>query len=152
MRAVDSDNEKKFSPFTFQICSKGNVRDLIDDILTSNAVKTKLGIGNDASRIRFWKLDPMTRLEAAFEKFKDTVSSAKSYDYQIPFPGVFLKPDVNTKIEDLEITDKDYIFLEVREDKKAFNLIGDDVPLVVRCDNCGSYAEIVTSCVCTKVS
>lgn len=151
LKDIDGNKECKFNPMIFQISSKDTVKDFINDVFNSRSVKGKLSLMPDKNRLRFWKLDSMLSLTDCFTKFQTIVSASSSYDYQIPFPGIFLNPEPDTKIEDLDITEQDYIFLEVRLDGKAFTLVGDNVPLVVRCEGCLKYLEITSSCACNKV-
>jgi hypothetical protein len=106
--------------------------------------------GEDNARL--WKLDGQTTVEEAFTQFKEETNKSRSYEYRIPFKGDYVFRDLKKKVEDANIADSDFVFFEVRDNGKGWNLTGDGVPNIDKCDYCSKYDQLPYPCACKKVN
>lgn len=61
-----------------------------------------------------------------------------------------MKEPENT-LDEAEIAENDYVFLEVREQGRGWNFLGDDAPTIDKCEFCPKYEELHVMCACKKV-
>jgi hypothetical protein len=96
--------------------------------------------------LRFWKLDANQSLKDFFNHTKEITKKSASFIYYIDFKGQYLENDPNITIEDLQIADDDYIFLECRRHNWGWHLNGDGAPLMSKCSGCDQLRELLLSC------
>lgn len=101
--------------------------------------------------VRLWKLDSQTTLEAMFAAFKEETNKSRSYEYRIAFKGEYTMRDLKKKVEDMQVADSDYVFFEARDQGKGWNLTGEGVPNIDKCDYCSKYEQLPYPCACKKV-
>lgn len=101
----------------------------------------------------FWKLNPELSLDEMFQYFLGRVRSSATYNYTIEFHGESINPDPKSKLEDLDISDTDFIFIEGIEEDRTANLVSTNptLTLLKKCDHCFVETENYISCACNQV-
>ena len=101
--------------------------------------------------LRLWKLDPTTSLSEMFSYLKGQCKKSTSYEYKIEFKGTFILKDPENTLDEAEVSENDYMFIEVREQGKGWNFQGENAPQIDKCDFCNKYEELSIKCGCKKV-
>jgi hypothetical protein len=55
------------------------------------------------------------------------------------------------KVDELEVAESDFVFVEARESGKGWNLNGDGAPTIDKCEYCSKYDSLPVKCGCKKV-
>ena len=77
--------------------------------------------------------------------------NSRTYDYKIEFKGQYLEKEKDIKVEDAQIAENDFLFIECREQNKGWNFNGDGAPILAKCEYCNKYGELPVQCSCKKV-
>lgn len=104
------------------------------------------------THLRLWKLDSNQSLKDFLNYAKEVMKKSPSFNFYINFKGQYLEKDPNITIEDAQITDDDYIFLECRRHSWGWHLNGDGAPYLNKCDGCKQLRELLLNCPCNTVS
>lgn len=160
---IDLKRVDHFKVYVMQATAKATLADLKADIAkicnqsskkswfeSSSSYYSRLDISDE--NLRLWKLDPAFKLNDYFQEVQEICRKSYSYDYQIEFKGTFLEKDKNLKLEEAQIAQEDYVFIEGRESEKGWNLHGDGAPIMAKCEYCNRYDELPVQCACKKAA
>jgi len=163
LRSIDHDRARDFKVYLFQAPSSRSIKDIRSDFIDicNSDVGKKWFEGSSTiyysytivteDTLRFWKLDPEQSLDEFFKYIKAQCKKSTSYEYRIEFKGNYLLKDLELPLAEAEIADNDHIFIEVREQGKGWNFIGDGAPSIDKCEFCNKYQELPIQCPCKKV-
>lgn len=163
LRSVDHERARDFKVFIFQAPSFRTIKDFKSDLIdVCNSDIGKKWFDNSSplsysyslfadDTLRFWKLDPSVTLSDMFSFVKGKCKKSTSYEYRIEFKGTYLLKDPEITLEEAEIADNDYVFLEAREQGRGWNFVGDNAPTIDKCEFCNKYEELPIQCACKKV-
>ena len=164
MRSIDHDRVREFKVFVFQAPSFKKLTDFKSDLVdvcnstvgkkwfesTSPIYSTYSVYSEDT--IRFWKLELESSLSDMFTYTKSKCKRSTSYEYRIDFKGTYLLKDPEISLDEAEIADSDFVFLEVREQGRGWNFLGDGAIAIDKCEFCNKYEELPIKCGCDKVT
>ena len=164
LRNIDHVRVKQFYPHRLQYSSQAQITNLKKDILellNSRTADQYLGSHHkpttthhqkvDDENLRIWHLDARFTLEKTFDNYKELCNRSSSYDYKIPFQGEYLEKFPEKKLEETDIAETDYVFIEINESGKIWNFSHVDVPSMEKCEGCYKYALLKFPCACAKV-
>lgn len=158
LQDIDFKRVSKFPEFKLQISAKNTILELKEKLVEmfSAPLKNKYLPKHPSyetvkpDQIRIWKLAKGLEVEKEFERIHEICRKSTSTEYKIPFEGDYIGQD-ESRIEELNLTAEDKIFIEVRITSHNWNLTNPAVPTMMKCDGCLKYLLLNYSCVCKKV-
>lgn len=162
MKDVDHKRVQEFKVYVIQASAQTTLKDFKAELAQICNLKTNKHWFESATSyismftvseetLRLWKLDPSLTLKTFFHDVKKICDESRTYDYQIEFKGNLLEKDLEVKLEDAQIAEEDYMFVEARESHKGWSFFGDGAPVLAKCDFCNKYGELPVQCSCKKV-
>ncbi len=159
---MDHDKVNGFPHFIFQTTSTKTLKEILNDFVDlCNTDISKRLFDNDSiysnythyseETLRFWKLDPLVDLNEMFTYTRTKCKKSTSYEYRIEFKGTYILKDPSITLDEAEVSENDYVFVEARDSGKGWNFIGKDAPEIAKCDFCTKYQELPIQCACEKV-
>ena len=161
---MDHNRVQKFTIHPVQMFSQITFKDFKTDILSvlnSNAIGNYLSGSHringpltrpiDDKSLRLWRLASPYTLKKAFDYMKEACGKSSSYDYRIVFPGKYLENFSEKKMEEINVRDTDFVFVEWKEPGRNCDFQHSDVPKEEKCFCCYKYAFLNYSCGCKKV-
>ena len=102
--------------------------------------------------VRLWKLDSFTNPNAIFKDIQDICKTNwRKNDFKIPFPGDLLNDNQNVLLNDTEIADNEFIFIEIKESSSNWNFVGLGATVFGFCAFCDQEVNLPFHCQCGKV-
>ena len=103
--------------------------------------------------VRLWKLDPFTNPNAVFKLIQDICKTNWQKDsIKIPFPGNLLDVNQTISLNDTEIADNEFIFVEIKESNGNWNFVGLGATIYGSCAFCDQEIDLPFHCQCGKVN
>jgi hypothetical protein len=107
----------------------------------------------DANCVRLWKLDPEMKELAKFkEHLMVSVTSSKSYDYQITYNGELLDRDPAKLVEEINVLGKEPVVVEINEPGKLWIFYNDMIKACKKCEYCNKIDFTDYCCSCGRVN
>ena len=164
LRNIESSKVKRFTAHPVQYFSQASLKEFKSEIINvlnseyagryiSSAYRHNTSINPivDEDNLRLWLLDPQFTLPQTFSKIKEHCEKSTSFDYAFSFRGKYMEKKAESTLENADIAENDYLFIEINEIGSEWNFVHADIPVIKKCEGCEKYTLLKYSCVCANV-